>query len=83
MIRWRRGDAVAPGLIATGLHAAAGAPDRLARLAPAIPQPDPWVRATTPSRLGYSARSSEPSPNWAATMRATVAEQLTEVRIPM
>jgi NAD(P)-dependent dehydrogenase (short-subunit alcohol dehydrogenase family) len=32
-----RVNAVAPGLIATGLHAAAGAPDRLERLAPGIP----------------------------------------------
>jgi len=32
-----RVNAVAPGLIETGLHAAAGAPDRPARLAPAIP----------------------------------------------
>lgn len=29
--------AVAPGLIETGLHAAAGAPDRLSRLGPAVP----------------------------------------------
>lgn len=29
--------AVAPGLIETGLHAAAGAPDRLARLGPSVP----------------------------------------------
>ncbi|MGP6159511.1 MAG: SDR family oxidoreductase [Vulcanimicrobiaceae bacterium] len=32
-----RVNAVAPGLIATGLHAAAGAPDRLERLSPGIP----------------------------------------------
>ena len=32
-----RVNAVAPGLIATGLHAAAGAPDRLERLGPMIP----------------------------------------------
>ena len=32
-----RVNAVAPGLIGTGLHAAAGAPDRLKRLAPGIP----------------------------------------------
>ena len=32
-----RVNAVAPGLIATDLHAAAGAPDRLERLAPGIP----------------------------------------------
>jgi NAD(P)-dependent dehydrogenase (short-subunit alcohol dehydrogenase family) len=32
-----RVNAVAPGLIDTGLHAAAGAPDRLGRLAPGIP----------------------------------------------
>ena len=32
-----RVNAVAPGLIATGLHAAAGAPDRLGRLAPGVP----------------------------------------------
>jgi len=30
-------NAVAPGLIETDLHAANGAPDRLARLAPSIP----------------------------------------------
>jgi NAD(P)-dependent dehydrogenase (short-subunit alcohol dehydrogenase family) len=32
-----RVNAVAPGLIATGLHASGGVPDRLARLAPAMP----------------------------------------------
>jgi NAD(P)-dependent dehydrogenase (short-subunit alcohol dehydrogenase family) len=32
-----RVNAVAPGLIATGLHAAAGAPDRVERLAPNVP----------------------------------------------
>jgi len=32
-----RVNAVAPGLIETGLHAAAGAPDRLARLGPSVP----------------------------------------------
>ncbi|MGW4482392.1 SDR family oxidoreductase [Amycolatopsis sp. NPDC004368] len=32
-----RVNAVAPGLVNTGLHAAAGLPDRLTRLAPAIP----------------------------------------------
>jgi NAD(P)-dependent dehydrogenase (short-subunit alcohol dehydrogenase family) len=32
-----RVNAVAPGLIATGLHAASGAPDRLDRMAPSIP----------------------------------------------
>jgi NAD(P)-dependent dehydrogenase (short-subunit alcohol dehydrogenase family) len=32
-----RVNAVAPGLIATGLHAAAGAPDRVERLAPGVP----------------------------------------------
>ena len=32
-----RVNAVAPGLIATGLHAAAGAPDRLQRLSPGVP----------------------------------------------
>ncbi|MCB4768754.1 SDR family oxidoreductase [Ancylobacter sp. Lp-2] len=36
-----RVNAVAPGLIATELHARAGAPDRLARLAPAIPMQRP------------------------------------------
>jgi NAD(P)-dependent dehydrogenase (short-subunit alcohol dehydrogenase family) len=45
-----RVNAVAPGLIETGLHAAAGDPGRLARLAPAIPQqraglPDEVARA--------------------------------------
>ncbi len=32
-----RVNAVAPGLVDTGLHAAAGAPDRVARLAPTVP----------------------------------------------
>jgi NAD(P)-dependent dehydrogenase (short-subunit alcohol dehydrogenase family) len=32
-----RVNAVAPGLIETGIHAAAGAPDRLERMAPLIP----------------------------------------------
>jgi NAD(P)-dependent dehydrogenase (short-subunit alcohol dehydrogenase family) len=32
-----RVNAVAPGLIATGLHAAAGMPDRVERLAPSVP----------------------------------------------
>lgn len=32
-----RVNAVAPGLIETGIHAAAGAPDRIARLAPTVP----------------------------------------------
>ena len=32
-----RVNAVSPGLIATEIHAAAGAPDRLARLAPNVP----------------------------------------------
>ncbi|MQX35205.1 SDR family oxidoreductase [Roseospira navarrensis] len=32
-----RVNGVAPGLIETGIHAAAGAPDRLARLGPAVP----------------------------------------------
>ncbi|SEP52177.1 SDR family oxidoreductase [Amycolatopsis saalfeldensis] len=36
-----RVNAVAPGLIATGLHAAAGMPDRLQRLAPGIPMGRP------------------------------------------
>ncbi|HYP05425.1 MAG TPA: SDR family oxidoreductase, partial [Bryobacteraceae bacterium] len=36
-----RVNAVAPGLIATELHAAAGAPDRLDRMAPAIPMRRP------------------------------------------
>ena len=36
-----RVNAVAPGLIETGLHAAAGAPDRLQRLAPGIPMARP------------------------------------------
>ncbi|MCS0496269.1 SDR family oxidoreductase [Ancylobacter sp. MQZ15Z-1] len=36
-----RVNAVAPGLIATDLHAAAGAPDRLARLGPAVPMQRP------------------------------------------
>ena len=36
-----RVNAVAPGLIETGLHAANGAPDRLQRLAPSIPMQRP------------------------------------------
>jgi NAD(P)-dependent dehydrogenase (short-subunit alcohol dehydrogenase family) len=36
-----RVNAVSPGLIATGLHAANGAPDRLERLAPSIPMQRP------------------------------------------
>lgn len=36
-----RVNAVAPGMIATDLHAAAGAPDRLDRLAPSIPMQRP------------------------------------------
>ncbi|MDR6953052.1 NAD(P)-dependent dehydrogenase (short-subunit alcohol dehydrogenase family) [Ancylobacter sp. 3268] len=36
-----RVNAVAPGLIATNLHAAAGAPDRLERLGPSIPMQRP------------------------------------------
>ena len=36
-----RVNAVAPGLIETGLHAANGAPDRLDRLAPNIPMQRP------------------------------------------
>ncbi len=36
-----RVNAVAPGLIATNLHAAAGAPDRLARLGPNVPMGRP------------------------------------------
>jgi len=42
-----RVNAVAPGLIETGLHAAAGAPDRLARLAPSVP----IGRAGTPDEV--------------------------------
>jgi NAD(P)-dependent dehydrogenase (short-subunit alcohol dehydrogenase family) len=40
-----RVNAVAPGLIATGLHAANGAPDRLARLAASIPMNRPGTAA--------------------------------------
>jgi NAD(P)-dependent dehydrogenase (short-subunit alcohol dehydrogenase family) len=36
-----RVNAVAPGLVATGLHAAAGMPDRLERLAPGVPMGRP------------------------------------------
>lgn len=36
-----RVNAVAPGLIATNLHAAAGAPDRLSRLGPGVPMQRP------------------------------------------
>jgi len=42
-----RVNAVAPGLIETGLHAANGAPDRLARLASTIPM----ERAGTPNEV--------------------------------
>ncbi|MBM3951501.1 MAG: SDR family oxidoreductase [Rhodospirillales bacterium] len=42
-----RVNTVAPGLIATGLHAASGAPDRLERMAPAIPM----KRAGTPEEV--------------------------------
>jgi NAD(P)-dependent dehydrogenase (short-subunit alcohol dehydrogenase family) len=42
-----RVNAVAPGLIATGLHAAAGAPDRLERMAPTLP----LGRAGTPEEV--------------------------------
>ncbi|MSO85205.1 MAG: SDR family oxidoreductase [Rhodospirillales bacterium] len=42
-----RVNAVAPGLIATGLHAAAGAPDRVARMAPTVPM----GRAGTPEEV--------------------------------
>ena len=42
-----RVNAVAPGLIETGLHAANGAPDRLGRLAPTIPMQRPG----TPSEV--------------------------------
>jgi len=42
-----RVNAVAPGLINTGLHAAAGAPDRLDRLAPSVPM----GRAGTPEEV--------------------------------
>src|SRR5205085_7389008 len=37
-----RVNAVAPGLIETGLHAANGAPDRLERLEPSIPTAASW-----------------------------------------
>jgi NAD(P)-dependent dehydrogenase (short-subunit alcohol dehydrogenase family) len=40
-----RVNAVAPGLIATGLHAANGAPDRLDRLAASIPMNRPGTAA--------------------------------------
>jgi NAD(P)-dependent dehydrogenase (short-subunit alcohol dehydrogenase family) len=42
-----RVNAVAPGLIETGFHAASGAPDRLARIAPSIPM----GRAGTPDEV--------------------------------
>jgi NAD(P)-dependent dehydrogenase (short-subunit alcohol dehydrogenase family) len=42
-----RVNAVAPGLIATGLHAASGAPDRLERMAPTLPM----KRAGTPEEV--------------------------------
>jgi NAD(P)-dependent dehydrogenase (short-subunit alcohol dehydrogenase family) len=42
-----RVNAVAPGLVETGLHAAAGAPDRPARLAPGIPM----KRAGSPQEI--------------------------------
>ena len=42
-----RVNAVAPGLVDTGLHAAAGAPDRVARMAPTVPM----GRAGTPEEV--------------------------------
>ena len=45
-----RVNAVAPGLIDTGLHAAAGAPDRLARMAPAIPMAAEVRQKRSPKR---------------------------------
>ncbi len=46
----------------------------------AMPQPDLWVSATTPSTLGYASRRFS---KCRAIMRATVAEQFTLVRMPM
>ena len=45
-----------------------------------IPQPEPWVSATTPSTLGYAASASPR--NASAMPRTTVAEQLTVDRMP-
>jgi NAD(P)-dependent dehydrogenase (short-subunit alcohol dehydrogenase family) len=42
-----RVNAIAPGLIETGIHAAAGTPERVARMAPSIPM----LRAGTPEEV--------------------------------
>ena len=50
----------------------------------AMPQPVPWVRATTPSTFGKSASRPGARGNVVGDqLRATVAEQFTEVRMPM
>ena len=51
----------------------------------AMPQPVPWVRATTPSTFGKSASASGWfwREKWSAIARATVAEQFTLERMPM
>ena len=47
----------------------------------AMPQPVLCVSATTPSTLGYAIEAVPLK--WSATMRATVAEQFTLVRMPI
>ena len=46
-----------------------------------MPQPEPWVSATTPSTLGNSASRSRVK--YSAMPRDTVAEQFTVDRMPM
>ena len=51
----------------------------------AMPQPVPWVRATTPSTFGKAASAAGWfwREKWSAMARAAVAEQLTLDRMPM
>ena len=46
-----------------------------------MPHPVPWTNATTPSTFGYCASSS--GPKALAINRAAVAEQFTDVRMPI
>ena len=50
-----------------------------------MPQPVPWVSATTPSMFGKSCSASGLvwREKWSAIARAAVAEQLTLDKIPM
>jgi hypothetical protein len=45
-----------------------------------MPQPEPWVNATTPSTFGKF--FSAPRVTWSAIARDTVAEQFTVDRMP-